>query len=53
MRSQRERFSSTVMEKQFASPTEVEELAKQGLIEPAWKTPNEKDRVPDFRDLVF
>lgn len=38
------RFSSTINQKHYASLTEIKEevegLAKQGLIEPASKTPN-------------
>jgi hypothetical protein len=44
------------MEKHFVSPTEIKkkiaELAKQGLIEPTWKTRNENARVPDVGDLI-
>lgn len=51
-----ERFAATVMEKHFVSPTEIKkkiaELAKQGLIEPTWKTRNENARVPDVGDLI-
>lgn len=51
------RFAATVMEKNYVSPTEIKEkvgeLAKQGLIEPTWKTRNEKARVPDVGDLII
>ena len=44
------------MEKHYVSPTEIKEkvgeLAKQGLIEPTWKTRKDKARVPDVGDLV-
>ena len=51
------RFAATVMEKNYVSPTEIKEkvgeLAKQGLIEPTWKTRNDKARVPDVGDLII
>lgn len=51
-----ERFAATVMEKHYVSPPgikkKIAELAKQGLIEPTWKTRNENARVPDFGDLI-
>lgn len=45
------------MEKDYVSPTEIKgkvgELAKQGPIEPTWKTRDEKSRVPDVGDLII
>jgi hypothetical protein len=50
------KFAATIMEKHYVSPTEIKEkvgeLAKQGLIEPTWKTRKEKAPVPDVGDLV-
>jgi len=44
------------MEKHYVSPTEIKkqiaELAKQGLIEPTWKTRNEKAWRPRDKDLI-
>jgi len=51
-----ERFAANVMEKHYVSPPEIKkqiaEMAKHGLIEPTWKTRNEKARVPDTKDLI-
>ena len=51
-----EKFASNVMEKHYISPPEIKkqiaDLAKHGLIEPTWKTRNEKARVPDTKDLI-
>ncbi|RBI85828.1 hypothetical protein DRV85_08915 [Rhodosalinus halophilus] len=49
-------LAATIMEKHYVSPTEIKEnvgeLAKQGLIEPPWKTRKYKARVPDDGDRV-
>ncbi|MCC5987308.1 MAG: hypothetical protein JJT95_06470 [Pararhodobacter sp.] len=51
-----ERFAATVMEKHYVSLAEIKkriaDLAKQGLIDPTWKTRNENARVPDVGDLI-